>query len=109
MSGDTSKRGRGRTAGFKMGAEHRTKIANSKILKHLIEHAEGKREMTRTQATVGLGLLKKVMPDMTYNEHAGKDGGPIETNETGQGAAKLFAALDAIAERNRDSSEPPTE
>lgn len=56
---------RGRTAGFKMGAEHRTKIANSQILKHLIEHVEGKRDMSASQVTAGLGLLKKVMPDMT--------------------------------------------
>lgn len=58
---------RGRKPGFQMGAEHRTKIANSKILKHLIEHAEGSRELSTSQVTAGLGLLRKVMPDMTEN------------------------------------------
>lgn len=55
---------RGRQAGFQMGAEHRTKIANSKILKHLIEHAEGTREMSSTQVQAGLGLLDRVMPKL---------------------------------------------
>ena len=49
---------------FAMSAEHRTKIANSQILKCLIEHVEGKREMSASQVTAGLGLLKKVMPDL---------------------------------------------
>lgn len=69
---------RGRIAGFKMGAEHRTKIANSKILKHLIEHVEGKREMTSTQVTAGLGLLKKVMPDITENTIKGDEENPLQ-------------------------------
>ncbi len=77
MSGDNSKRGRGRLPGFKMTEEHRNKIRNSHILNHLIECAEGEREMTSTQATVGLGLLKKVMPDMTAAEISGPDEGPI--------------------------------
>lgn len=75
MSGDKAKRGR--SPGFKMTEEHRTKIRNSQILKYLIECAEGKREMTSTQATVGLGLLKKVMPDMTAAEISGPDEGPV--------------------------------
>lgn len=59
---------RGRKAGFKMGAEHRTKIANSKILKHLIEHVEGTRPMEGTQVTAGIALLKKVMPDLSHSD-----------------------------------------
>ena len=60
---------KGREPGFRMGAEHRTKISNSKILKHLIEHVEGQREMSSTQVQAGLGLLKKVMPDLSHNEN----------------------------------------
>ena len=59
---------RGRSPGFRMGAEHRGKIKNSNILKCLIEHATGEREMSSTQVQAGLGLLKKVMPDITYSE-----------------------------------------
>jgi len=67
---------RGRKAGFQMGAEHRTKIANSKVLKHLIEHAEGEREMTSTQVSAALGLLDRVMPKLaaTTIEGTGEDG-----------------------------------
>ena len=67
---------KGRAGGFQMGAEHRTKIGNSKILKHLIEHAEGKRDMSSTQVTAGLGLLDRVMPKLatTTIEGAGEKG-----------------------------------
>lgn len=55
---------RGRSAGFVMPEAHRVKIQNSNILKALIEHAEGTREMSASQVSAGLGLLKKVMPDL---------------------------------------------
>lgn len=51
-----------------MTDEHRTKIANSQILKCLVEHAEGKKEMSSTQVTAGLGLLRKVLPDLSAVE-----------------------------------------
>ncbi len=47
-----------------MSADHRAKIQNSNILNALIEHAEGKREMSSTQVTAALGLLKKALPDL---------------------------------------------
>lgn len=55
---------RGRQAGFVMPETHRVKIQNSNILNALIEHAEGKRKMSASQVTAGLGLLKKIMPDL---------------------------------------------
>lgn len=63
---------RGRTAGFRMSDEHRVKIANSNILNALIEHTEGKREMTATQVTSGVALLRKVLPDLQAIEHSGE-------------------------------------
>lgn len=56
---------RGRKAGFRMSDDHRVKIQNSNILNALIEHATGNREMSATQVTAGLGLLRKVLPDMS--------------------------------------------
>ena len=50
-----------------MGSHHRDKIKNSNILNALIKHVEGKQEMSSSQVTAGLGLLKKIMPDMTEN------------------------------------------
>lgn len=51
-----------------MSNEHRDKIQKSNILMALIEHAEGKREMSSTQVTAGLGLLKKALPDLSSVE-----------------------------------------
>lgn len=69
---------RGRTAGFRMSNEHRVKIQNSNILNALIEHACGEREMSATQVSAGLGLLRKVMPDLASTTISGdEDGGPI--------------------------------
>lgn len=60
---------RGRTGGFKLTDEHRGKIANSSILNCLIEHAEGRREMSSTQVSAALGLLRKVLPDLQASEN----------------------------------------
>ena len=62
---------RGRKPGFTMGSAHRDKIKNSNILRALIEHVEGKREMSPSQVSAGLGLLKKVMPDLSSVQHEG--------------------------------------
>jgi ribosomal protein L29 len=63
---------RGRAPGFRMPDEHRVKIANSNIINALIEHAEGKREMSPTQVHAGLGLLKKVLPDLAAMDVSGQ-------------------------------------
>lgn len=75
----TMARKRGRAPGFIMTEEHRRKIANSNVLKYLLEHVQGKRELSATQAQVGLGLLKKVLPDLQSVEHNGNPENPIET------------------------------
>lgn len=54
---------------YRMGEEHRTKIANSRILSCLLEHVEGTRDMTATQVTAALGLLRKVLPDLQASEN----------------------------------------
>lgn len=59
---------RGRKPGFQMTDEHRVKIQNSNILNALIEHVSGLREMSATQVSAGLGLLRKVMPDLSSAE-----------------------------------------
>lgn len=68
---------RGRTAGFRMSDEHRVKIQNSNILNALIEHVEGKREMSSSQVTAGVALMKKVLPDLQYTEHGGDENNPV--------------------------------
>ena len=68
---------RGRTAGFRMSDEHRVKIQNSNILNALIEHVEGKREMSSTQVTAGVALMKKVLPDLSNVEVRGDAESPL--------------------------------
>ena len=70
-------RPRGRTKGFVMPVDHRTKIANTKILNRLIDCAEGNLDLTKVQASVGLGLLKKVFPDLQSVAHSGDSENPI--------------------------------
>lgn len=69
---------RGRQPGFRMSNEHRDKIRNSNILSALIEHAEGTRDMSPSQVTAGLGLLRKALPDLSAVEYSGEDGGPVK-------------------------------
>ena len=70
---------RGRAAGFRMSDEHRTKIKNSAVLNALIEHVEGRREMTATQVSAGLGLLRKCLPDLSATQVSSEgDGGPVQ-------------------------------
>lgn len=64
-------RPRGAT-GVRMPESHRDKIRNSNVLNALIEHALGKREMSPSQVTAGLGLLKKALPDLSAVTHDGE-------------------------------------
>ena len=71
------KRGRGRTP-YRMSEAHREKIRNSNILNALLEHVEGNREMSSTQVSAGLGLLKKCLPDLqSVSVQGEEDGEPI--------------------------------
>ncbi len=51
-----------------MSDEHRVKIQNSNVLNALVEHVEGKRDMTSTQVTAGIALMKKVLPDLAQTD-----------------------------------------
>ena len=65
LAQETTPRGRGRQPGFRMTEEHRDKIRNSNILSALIRHVTDGTEMSSTQVTAGLGLLNKVLPNLT--------------------------------------------
>lgn len=67
-----------RRPGFRMSDEHRVKIQNSNILNALIEHACGQREMSSTQVTAGIALMKKVLPDISSVEITGDAQSPLE-------------------------------
>lgn len=76
-------RGRGRQPGFRMTEAHRDKIRNSNILNALVEHVEGRREMSPSQVTAGLGLLRKVLPDISEQTTKGDDDAPLEMKVRG--------------------------
>lgn len=87
---------RGRPGGFVMSHEHRVKIQNSNILNALIEHAEGTREMSSTQVTAALGLLRKALPDLTAIEATGADGEPLIPEDAASNRSLAMAILSLL-------------
>ena len=83
---------RGRQPGFRMSNEHRVKIQNSNILNALIEHVEGAREMSATQVSAGLGLLKKIMPDLAATADLGDAGELTPINRMSDEELEAIAA-----------------
>lgn len=55
----------------------RARIRAGGIAKRLEGHILGKVEMTASQVSAALGLLRKVVPDLSSMEHSGAGGGPI--------------------------------
>lgn len=56
-----------------MGDEHRAKIQNSNVLNRLIAHAQGEcSEMTPSEVTASIALLRKCLPDLASVEHSGE-------------------------------------
>lgn len=83
---------RGRQPGFRMSNEHRVKIQNSNILNALIEHVEGERDMSATQVSAGLGLLRKIMPDLAASADMGGDGELTSVNRMTDEELEAIAA-----------------
>lgn len=59
--------------------EVRAKIQGSQIVNSLVSHALGKKDLNPSQVTAGLGLLKKILPDLQATQLTGADGGAIQT------------------------------
>lgn len=60
-----------------MSNEHRVKIQNSNILNALIEHALGERDMSATQVSSAVALMKKVLPDLAAVTISGDEDNPV--------------------------------
>lgn len=95
---------RGRKPGFRMSNEHRVKIQNSNILNALIEHAEGIREMSATQVSAGLGLLKKVLPDLSAVTVSGDEDNPVE-HKVKIDAERFTSAISSLIARSAEKSD----
>lgn len=50
----------------------RQRIRTSQLVVRLTKHILGKVEMSPTQVTAALGLLKKTLPDLSAVEHSGE-------------------------------------
>jgi hypothetical protein len=84
----------------------RQRIRTSQIVRALIEHTLGNREMVPSQVSAGLGLLRKVMPDLTATTLSAhiEQVDELSTQEL----ARRISALEGAAQTQR-SSEQPTE
>jgi hypothetical protein len=56
----------------------RARIRAGGIARMLEDHVVGKRQMTASQVAAGLGLLRKVVPDVSHQELSAPGGGPVE-------------------------------
>ena len=91
----------GRSPGFRMSEEHRVKIKNSNILNALIEHVEGNREMSATQVSAGVALLRKVLPDLSAVDHSGE----VEVRRANEMADDELASI--AAGRSNGTAQAP--
>lgn len=57
----------------------RTKIQATQLINRLQDHIFNDAEMSKSQVSAALGLLKKSVADLSSVEMTGADGGPVET------------------------------
>ena len=55
----------------------RSRIQAGVIMDRLTKHTLGEVDMPPSAVTAGLGLLRKVVPDMSTTELTGSEGGPL--------------------------------
>ncbi len=71
----------------------RARIRAGGIVKRLEDHVLGKVEMSATQVSAALGLLRKCVPDLSTVEHSGPGGGPIDLQMSPSDVARRYAFL----------------
>lgn len=74
-------------------SETRARIKASQLINSLSNHVFGKNEMVPSQVTAGLGLLRKVLPDLSNTEVTGKDGKDLIPEATDEQRAKALAVF----------------
>jgi len=73
---------------------HVEKIQNAMVVERLIKHFNGEVELSQTQVNVGLGLIKKYLPDMKAVEHTGEVKQALDV--TIKGAQNIATAIKSI-------------
>jgi hypothetical protein len=71
--------------------ETRARIKTSQLINRLTGHVLGDVEMSASQVTAGLGLLRKTLPDLTATEHSGE----IATKRSSEMSDDELAAIAA--------------
>jgi len=79
-----------------MSDEHRVKIQNSNVLNALIEHVEGRREMSATQVSAGLGLLRKILPDLAASADTDRAGELVPVSRMSDDELEAIAASGSV-------------
>jgi hypothetical protein len=79
----------------------RDKIRVSMILNRLQNHIAGSINMSQSQVSAALGLLKKRLPDLTATELSGPGGGPVELASTPLATDEGMKLLERINEAAR--------
>lgn len=100
----------------KQDQRSRDAIKTTQLVKRLncfalneLDDAGNKVEIDSTRLRAIEVLLKKTLPDLSAVTLSNPEGETFKTEEVGQGAAKLTAYLNGIAERSGTSGEPAGE
>jgi uncharacterized protein YjiS (DUF1127 family) len=81
--------------------ETRAKIKTSQLINRLTEHVLSDLELSPSQVTAGLGLLRKTLPDLTATELSGE----IATKRSSEMSDDELAAI--AAGRSEGTAEAP--
>lgn len=60
----------------------RAKIQTTQLVKRLMSHVDGDVELSSTQVTAALGLLKKALPDLASTQISGDADNPLNVYTT---------------------------
>lgn len=85
---------RTRAGGADRFSSERRKIRASSILDALIEYAEGRRDMSSSQVSAALGLLKKALPDLATESASGEKDGDADGRSTPKNDLIEFRIVD---------------
>lgn len=85
----------------------RSRIRAGGIVKRLEDHVLGKVEMSATQVSAALGLLRKTVPDLSAVEHTGKDGEPLIQQMDDMEIARRYAFLLARVAIDKAATKEP--
>lgn len=85
----------------------RDRIKTTQLVNRLTGHVLGTVEMSPTQVTAALGLLKKSLPDLKHVEVIGAGGGPLAV-AVSDARERNLGLIEAIARRSAGAPDTGT-